>query len=225
MLLSHKYKFIFIKTRKTAGTSIEVDLSKVMGPDDVVTRIQPPVAGHCPRNFRSPNLLRRWLKRTYHNHAPARIVREVAGRAVWDSYYTFCVEREPVAKAISMWRMIAQDAGHARYQPGLTWDEYAERGDFPVDAQMYLDAAGGLMVDRILKYETLDEELLEVTRHLGIEFAGLQARAKGGVAKGGTAKGGVHRAAQVAVTPAQRQRIYDAFAPSLRFTGYTPDPV
>ncbi len=210
MLLSHKYRFIFIKTRKTAGTSIEVDLAPHLGPDDVITRIQPPVEGHEPRNFRSGNPVRRWLKQTYHNHTSARIVRGLAGRRVWDSYYKFCVDREPVSKSISMWRMFAQDAGFAHYQPGLSWDEYVERGDFPVGAELYLDRDGSLMVDRILRYETLGAELLEVTAQLGIPFEGLKAQAKGGLAKG----------PELAVSAAQRQRIYDAFAPTLRFTGY-----
>src|SRR4030095_6484076 len=51
MILSHKHRFIFIKTAKTAGTSIEVFLSKHCGPDDVVTPVAPAVEGHQPRNY------------------------------------------------------------------------------------------------------------------------------------------------------------------------------
>ncbi len=37
MLLSHKYKFIFIKTKKVGGTSVEIALSKYLGEDDIIT--------------------------------------------------------------------------------------------------------------------------------------------------------------------------------------------
>lgn len=37
MLLSHKYKFIFIKTKKVAGTSVEIALSKYLGEKDIIT--------------------------------------------------------------------------------------------------------------------------------------------------------------------------------------------
>jgi len=36
MIISHKYKFIFIKTRKTAGTTIEYNLSKYLGKNDII---------------------------------------------------------------------------------------------------------------------------------------------------------------------------------------------
>ena len=39
MIVSHENKFIFIKTRKTAGTSIEIGLSKYCGRRDVISPI------------------------------------------------------------------------------------------------------------------------------------------------------------------------------------------
>ncbi len=37
MILSHKNRFIFIKTRKTAGTSIEAYLRNFLGENDIAT--------------------------------------------------------------------------------------------------------------------------------------------------------------------------------------------
>jgi hypothetical protein len=37
MILSHEHKFIFLRTKKTAGTSIELALSDLCGPDDIIT--------------------------------------------------------------------------------------------------------------------------------------------------------------------------------------------
>lgn len=39
MIVSKKYGFIFLKTRKTAGTSIEIALSRATARDDIITRI------------------------------------------------------------------------------------------------------------------------------------------------------------------------------------------
>ena len=41
MIISHKYRFIFIKTVKTAGTSIEIARSRFCGDRDVITPISP----------------------------------------------------------------------------------------------------------------------------------------------------------------------------------------
>jgi len=37
MIVSHRYGFVFLKTRKTAGTSVELALRTVLGPDDIAT--------------------------------------------------------------------------------------------------------------------------------------------------------------------------------------------
>ncbi len=36
MIISHKHKFVFVKTKKTAGTSIQQALDQIVGPDDVI---------------------------------------------------------------------------------------------------------------------------------------------------------------------------------------------
>ena len=41
MIISHEHKFIFLKTRKTAGTSIELALSDLCGARDIITSPRP----------------------------------------------------------------------------------------------------------------------------------------------------------------------------------------
>lgn len=37
--ISHEHRFMLIKTRKTAGTSVEIALSRSCGPDDIIRPI------------------------------------------------------------------------------------------------------------------------------------------------------------------------------------------
>lgn len=205
MLISYKYKFIFIKTSKTAGTSIEVDLAKLIAKDDVVTPIYPHVDGHQARNYQ-----RGFLRKDFYNHMPALKVKRILGQKSYDSFFKFCVEREPVDKTIShyfMWKSRNPKADGSKY----SWEEYIERGYFPVDSISYTDAKNNLLVDNIIKYEALSEELPKICQRLGFEFPQVLTQAKKGGRK------------QVDVTPAQRGIIYDAFAPTLKHTPfYTP---
>jgi hypothetical protein len=192
MIISHKHKFIFIKTAKTAGTSIEVFLSRHCGPNDIVTPISPPVEGHEPRHYRGyvnpiPELLKRpegWGQALRHlftksdrfyNHIPAALVRQRVPGDVWNDYYKFCVERNPWDKTLSHYHMAA-----ARAAGSLSLDQYLARGRFPRNAFRYTDGTGHkIIVDRVVRYENLMTELAEVFARLGIPFAGtLGVRAK-----------------------------------------------
>ena len=121
MIVSHEYKFIFLKTRKTAGTSLEIALSQLCGERDIIT----PIAredeairqklGFCgPQNYwkrLSRYTLRDWARyiirkrrtKGYSNHMPAKEAQSLLGSRIWNEYYKFCFERNPWDKAISLY--------------------------------------------------------------------------------------------------------------------------
>ncbi len=153
MILSHKYQFIFIRTTRTAGTSIEMLLGRHCGDDDIVTPIQPHVEPHRARNHEG-----------FYSRMPAHEVRDKIGADTFDSYFTFCLERNPYDKTISHYYAL-RNAG----AKSLTLDAYFMAGNFCIDREKYLPPGGGdIMVDRVCLYESIEEELGEVFAKLGI---------------------------------------------------------
>ncbi len=206
MIISHKFKFIFIKTVKTAGTSVEVDLNKVLGESDVATPIFPVVSGHKAQNFEFKKF--GIFTKRFRNHMGAADVKKIVGSRTFSDYFVFCVEREPLDKCISHYSMIKNSPDHNSGNENLSWNDYVEMKKFPVDTGKYTDKHGALIVDKILKYENLSEELSAVGEMLGFNLD-LKAKAKAGFRQ------------DIDVSERHKRAIYDAFSSSNQFTGYS----
>ena len=143
MIISYKYKFIFIKTARTAGTSIEVYLSKYCGPKDILTPFSLLEIDHIPRNYKGffnpiPEIIKisqtnnkkklKEIKKTikdflakkkFEHHTPAWLVKERISGKIWKNYFKFCVERNPWDKVVSGWNWY-----NFKYSKKISFDEY-----------------------------------------------------------------------------------------------------
>lgn len=183
MIISHKHRFIFLKTNKTAGTSIEIALSRHCGPDDVITPIsledeelRSELDYPGPQNYLAPiqeyrirDLARlvilRKKKRQYFNHITAREVRSHIGEQVWGSYFKFCFERNPWDRVISLYFNVH------RTSPRPSISAFIKSGVPSILKSRGFDLYtidGQIAVDKVCRFENLDEELEAITGQLGL---------------------------------------------------------
>ncbi|HKA99406.1 MAG TPA: sulfotransferase family 2 domain-containing protein [Methyloceanibacter sp.] len=136
MIFSHEHKFIFLKTRKTAGTSVELALRQLCGPDDIIAAIGDAeerrqqvlhYQGRPPQNWRvhgwwqSPRPLfkRYWFRFSpgdygFYNHIPAKQARTLLNDdKVWRSYFKFAFERNPWDRQVSVYHFRYRDTAAA----------------------------------------------------------------------------------------------------------------
>jgi Sulfotransferase family len=184
MIISHEHKFIFLKTKKTAGTAIEAALSELCGPLDVITpyreESEQDRKGRPPQNYRIEHPLKPkrplWRKllmrpeRYYHpsvgfyEHMPAWRVRDYVGEDVWRSYFKFVFDRNPWDRQVS-WYLYKTKSKRAR--PSFERFMQDRRRAFVTNyAQYTID--GALAVDFVGRYERLEEDLNAALAKAGV---------------------------------------------------------
>jgi len=110
VIVSHKYRFIFIKTHKVAGTSIEFALTRFAGEDSIVTPFSVRIDER--ERERSGFGIARNNKTgagEYRAHTAAEEVRNLLGRETFGRYFKFSVERNPYDKVVSLYTWLNRD--------------------------------------------------------------------------------------------------------------------
>jgi len=202
-IVSWSKKFIFIKTHKTAGTSMEVDLAAHCDDDDIVTPIFPPNQNHVPRNYQV-------AIGTFYNHMPATEIEGFIGERHFANAFKFCFERHPVDKCLSHFGMLINSPHHNNPDAPSKWEEYLDYGEFPKDDNLYCDQEGKVIVDRIYRYDQLRESWKDICTRLNIPVRPIQAKEKTGF------RAGVPTFGQVMANLKQKERIMEAFSASVQ---------
>ena len=149
MVISHKYKFIFIKTTKVGGTSLEMVLDRLCGAEDVLTPHKHPEDGYTARNFSGtfdpePELAKvlrhegalhpdflKWTRmqqeadELFHEGMPSWQVKYRVPEAIWHGYFKFTIERNPWDKAISRYYH-SKGVYEPKYGKELTFDAWLD---------------------------------------------------------------------------------------------------
>tara|TARA_A100001388_G_C28715929_1_gene473814 strand:+ start:37 stop:648 length:612 start_codon:yes stop_codon:yes gene_type:complete len=154
MIISHKHKFVFIKTRKTAGSTFE----KLVYPylceksGDICT-------GSEQDNTPSMN-----PKRTIHRgHTPFKRVEDL----IDSSYWVFTIERNPWDKVVSNYYFLNSWSGTNSVERSI--QEFKNFEVYPNDYLKYESAFGYDF--SIFKYEEMDMMYRMLYKKTGIDIS------------------------------------------------------
>ncbi|MFY0599810.1 MAG: sulfotransferase family 2 domain-containing protein [Cyclobacteriaceae bacterium] len=156
MLVSHEYKFIYLKSRKTASTSLE--------------RYFLP---YCKNGLVD-------LKRA---HKPAIEIKELVGEEVWNSYTKICAIRNPWDKMVSyyFWKKRLSFVNKILHKLNPKWSNYNEAHQ--LDFKGFIQKQANLNIDtkifyinsqwqdyEFIRYENLYDDLKKVCDLIGIPY-------------------------------------------------------
>ena len=220
MLVSHLHRFIYLKTRKTGGTSVEIYFEPFCHDphqpfreqhqrDELVTEFG--IVGSRGQPIHD---------KTWYNHIPASGVRAMLGDELFDDYYKFCVIRDPFDKTVSgFWYWLAAEEREAlRTAPfervRQSFDRWVMTNALPVDRIIYT-IDGVAVADRYIRYERMHEDMAAVCGDLGLAWDPARLRRY----KSGTRQ----RAERFAEYYTERAaaRVAEVFAWELEYFGYS----
>jgi hypothetical protein len=203
VIASFLHNYIFIKTKKTAGSTIEAALAPSCGPDDIITAL--PLREELERgngtvlarNFLPSRELeaeyREAMKRRdryrvleildqrrFRQHMPASEVRAGLPAEFWRAAFKFTVERHPYEKAVSLAYFKARKKMDSATESMESFiDRVVRKGGYENFPLYEID--GEVAVDELIRTENLDADLRRVGKRLGIPIPEQLARSKGSI--------------------------------------------
>jgi hypothetical protein len=204
-IISHSRKFIFLKTRKTAGSSIVLWLAPHLDPDIDFIRLGVESEHEHPDLWKQfhglSSRVRLAAKRIsltpiFRPHMPAADVRRFIGDRKWRDYRKITIVRNPWDRTISAWRWSDHMRGISRSLSDFVADVERKkklahaigshrirlRRVAKLDNWPYYAIGDEIVADDIIRYESLEADARPLFARLGISGGNLP-RAKSGIRK------------------------------------------
>ena len=171
MLISHRKQFIFTKTIKTAGTSVECYFEKFCMPEDKWE------FSHSRDEYESETGIIGYrghdaTGKKWHGHMSAKKIKNLLGDEIWNNYFKFTIVRNPFDKVISNFCMVERMAGKTISDDDYRvkhFREWLNSSQLFQDYPMYI-IDDQICVDFFIRYENLNEGMQDVCKQLGIRY-------------------------------------------------------
>jgi hypothetical protein len=243
VIISHTHRFIYLHSRKTAGSSIGVTLSRFLRDGDVAMGYAGPTlrAGHRPPDWQAcwrwlrPGDLRfhyprvhahmRMMRARYGTtgtHMTAAAVKALVGEEIWSSYTTFSFERHPFDRIISFfyWRTrpLAKPPTFAAFVQALDAEDaqFLARYNLLNHSNLPIYSINAeLAVNVVGRFEYLADDLAQIAARIGLPWDGWIPREKSSIRPAGS------RPADL-ITPELLLPLTRIFADEFRLLPYQP---
>lgn len=171
MIISHKYQFIFLRTEKTAGTSLTHALEAFLDDGDLAADLtRPNWARFSPIHH---GALKRNLPTLFgpHVHATAKQARAIAGDDIFNRYFKFAVERNPWDRQASLYfqryakrdRNREPDFSRDLSNPLFRASEYVRLNNWSIYA-----INNRVVADLVIPYDRLEAGLTDLAERLSL---------------------------------------------------------
>ena len=184
MIISNKFELIFVKTRKTAGSAIEIALSQFLGEKDVITPCMPVEEEAIRRTlgFRGPQnyekSVKAWKARDFVDfarghrpklfsaHTSAKLIQRELPPEAWEGYHKVLTVRNPFTYVVSLYNW-AHRREEKTAQGFREWLNQG-RGDLRFSNYGMGKVRGDFSMDQVLRFETLNADLIDLAERCNI---------------------------------------------------------
>ncbi|MEM9222586.1 MAG: sulfotransferase family 2 domain-containing protein [Pseudomonadota bacterium] len=175
MLVSHRHRFIYLKTRKSASSSVELAFehcARPVGwkqPEDNAFATEEMVSDAGIVGARG---LKAKQTAEFTDHIRGIRVKKLIGREIWNSYFKFCTIRNPWEKTVSHFHFTHPNIRNARERRIVrVFREWLRNNDsrHGVDKGIYwID--GKPVMDYYIRHHNIVEDVTTVADHLGVKL-------------------------------------------------------
>lgn len=218
-IINYTNNFIFVKTNKTAGTSLEIALSKYCNEIDVIgtifsedEKIRKELGFRSAQNYKKkfyrinkgfflgpfawfivlcgldkifgiknkPALFNNFLEKdiVFNEHCPISIIQSNVDEKFFKSAFKFTIVRNPYDQIKSFYRW---EIYRSKINKDIKFNDFLNKNCrffFRNEKSLIVDKNGDLNIDHILKFEELNDGLLNLKKKIGLDLSDLFKKIK-----------------------------------------------